>query len=114
GEETAVSPEARKTYGCAGIYNDVHVRQYRRITDFLKRCGAVPAMQLGHAGRKASCRPPWENFAPLTEESARQGEPPWRGFSSSPFPTSEGAPVPKEMGRDDIRRTIEQWREAAF
>src|SRR5690606_28114997 len=74
----------------------------------------VPAMQLGHAGRKASCRPPWENFAPLTEESARQGEPPWRGFSSSPFPTSEGAPVPKEMDRDDIRRTIEQWREAAL
>lgn len=113
GEETAVAPEARKTYGCAGIYTEEHVRQYRRITDYLKSYGAVPAMQLGHAGRKASCRPPWENFAPLTDDDARNGHPPWQGLSSSPIPTSEAALVPKEMDRDDIRRTIGQWRTAA-
>ena len=63
-EETAVEQRARKTYGCAGIYSDRHAPMYRRITDFLRDNGAAPAMQLGHAGRKASCGPPWTQQLP--------------------------------------------------
>ena len=58
-EETAVEERARKTHHCAGIYADRLVPQYRRITDFLREQGAIPAIQLGHGGRRASCGPPW-------------------------------------------------------
>ena len=54
GEETAVEARGRKTHHCAGIYNDSHVSAYRRINDFIKSLGAVPAIQLGHCGRRAS------------------------------------------------------------
>src|SRR3954469_9672572 len=63
-EETSVEARARKTYHCAGIYSDKHVTQYHRITDFLRKNGALPAIQLGHAGRRGSCGAPWQNFAP--------------------------------------------------
>ena len=53
GEETAVEARGRKTYHCAGIWNDHQARAYRRITDFIKEIGAVPAIQLGHSGRNA-------------------------------------------------------------
>src|SRR3954470_14114708 len=58
-EETAVEERARKTYGCAGIYAERFTPMYHRITDFLRNNGALPAIQLGHSGRKASCGPPW-------------------------------------------------------
>lgn len=113
-EETAVEQRARKTYGCAGIYNVRHTPMYRRITDFLREQGALPAMQLGHAGRKASCGPPWTNFKPLTEEDARQGKTPWHGVSASPIPAREGALTPVELTVDEIRRVIAAWREATL
>jgi 2,4-dienoyl-CoA reductase-like NADH-dependent reductase (Old Yellow Enzyme family) len=113
-EETAVEERARKTYGCAGIYDGRHVPMYRRITGFLRDHGALPAMQLGHSGRKASCGPPWTDFRPLTEEDAKEGRAPWRGVSASPVPTRAGAPVPVELDAAAIRRVIAAWREAAL
>ncbi len=75
--------------------------------------GAVPALQLGHAGRKVATKPPWEGFAPLTEEDAKIGKPPYQGLSASPVPTSETAIVPKEMDRSDIAHVIDLHVEAA-
>ena len=57
-EETAVEARGRKSYHCAGIYDEGHVRGYRRINDFIRSQGALPAIQIGHGGRKASGRPP--------------------------------------------------------
>ena len=113
-EETAVEERARKTYGCAGIYADRFTPMYRRITDFLRGQGAIPAIQLGHSGRKASCGPPWTNFAPLTEEDARNGMRPWRGVSPSAMPARAGAPTPLELSASDIRQVLTAWREAAL
>jgi 2,4-dienoyl-CoA reductase-like NADH-dependent reductase (Old Yellow Enzyme family) len=112
-EETAVAREALKTYHCPGIFNDDQVRAWRRITDFIRGQGALSAMQLGHAGRKVASKAPWEGFAPLSEADAAHGEPPWRGYSSSPVAVREGALVPFEMTRDDIKRVIQQHVEAA-
>src|SRR5579863_1628305 len=69
-EETAVEDRGRRTHNCAGIYTDEQVKAWRRINDFIRDFGAVPAIQLGHAGRRASVRSPWEGRAPLTAEDA--------------------------------------------
>ncbi|MBN9890025.1 NADH:flavin oxidoreductase/NADH oxidase [Salipiger abyssi] len=114
GEETSVERRGRKTYGCAGIYEPHHVPAYRRINEFLLSQGALPAIQLGHSGRKASCQPPWTGFRPLNEEDAARGQPGWQGLAPSPIPTSEAAIVPHEMDRDDIQAMLEAWREATL
>jgi 2,4-dienoyl-CoA reductase-like NADH-dependent reductase (Old Yellow Enzyme family) len=106
-EETSIEQAARKTYSCPGIYNDIQVRAWRRITDFLHQQGALAAIQLGHAGRKVSTRAPWEGFAPLTDEDAKLGKPPWRGYAPSPVPVKPGGAVPIEMDPSDIRRVVQ-------
>lgn len=113
-EETAVEQRARKTYGCAGIYSDRHVPMYRRITDFIRGNKSIPAMQIGHSGRKASCGPPWTNFKPLTADDAKAGLTPWQGISASPLPHRDDAQTPHELSVADIRAVIAAWREAAL
>ena len=113
GEETAIEAHGRKTHHCAGIYHDSHVAEYRRITDFIKSLGAVPAIQLGHCGRRASAHGPLKDRAPLTEQDARSGLRPWQGISASALPESPGRPVPRAMDLDDIRMNIAAWRDAA-
>ncbi|OWT80422.1 MULTISPECIES: NADH:flavin oxidoreductase/NADH oxidase [unclassified Achromobacter] len=112
-EETAVEERGRKTYGCAGMYDHRHVTAARRVNDFIHAAGAAAGIQLGHAGRKASCGPPWTNFRPLTEEDAQQGMPPWRGVSSSELPAKPGALVPQALDESQIRAMVQTWRTAA-
>jgi 2,4-dienoyl-CoA reductase-like NADH-dependent reductase (Old Yellow Enzyme family) len=112
GEETAVEPRGRKTYDCAGIWDDKHVPQYRRIADFIRQQGAVPAIQLGHAGRKASCHGATEDWRPLTDDDAKDGLPPWQGLAPSALDQLPRRFTPKAMDRDDIRTVLDAWREA--
>jgi len=113
-EETAVEERARKTYGCAGIYADAHVPQYRRINDFIRSQGAVPAIQLGHSGRKAACNPPWENFRPYDAEDAKKGKTPWAGLAPSAIAGRTGGLEPIALTTDGIREVVAAWREAAL
>jgi 2,4-dienoyl-CoA reductase-like NADH-dependent reductase (Old Yellow Enzyme family) len=112
-EETTVEERGRKTYHCPGMYTDVQAKAWRRITDFLRSQGALSAIQLGHAGRKVATKAPWDGFAPLSENDAEEGEPPWRGIAPSPIPFRPGALVPREMDRDDIRHVIASHAEAS-
>ena len=112
GEETAVEERGRKSYECAGIWADKHVAGYRRITDFLKSLDAVPAIQLGHTGRKASCRGAMENFKPLTDEDAEKGMPPWQGLAPSAVDHVQRRFQPKEMDDGDIAAVKDSFREA--
>lgn len=112
GEETAVEARGRKTHHCAGIYKDSHIADYRRINDFIKSLGSVPAIQLGHCGRKASAHGPLQDRAPLTDEDARKGLQPWQGLAPSALPAIPGGSLPRAMDRDDIRQNIADWREA--
>lgn len=68
-EATAIAPEARISPQDTGIWSDEHVTAWRRITDFVHARGAAAAVQLGHAGRKASTRRPWEGLGsvPMSE-----------------------------------------------
>jgi 2,4-dienoyl-CoA reductase-like NADH-dependent reductase (Old Yellow Enzyme family) len=113
GEETAVEARGRKTYHCAGIYRDGHVADYRRITNFIKSLGSVPAIQLGHCGRRASAHGPLQDRAPLTEQDARNGLRPWQGISASALPASPSGSIPRAMDLDDIRTNLAAWRDAA-
>ena len=112
-EETSVEERGRKSHHCAGIYADRHIEQYRRINDFVRSQGAIPAIQIGHSGRKGSGCQPWTGYRPLNEDDAKHGCPPWPSVSSSPLPASETAPVPHALERDEIREVIVHWREAA-
>ncbi|MCA3343835.1 MAG: NADH:flavin oxidoreductase/NADH oxidase, partial [Roseomonas sp.] len=76
-EATAVAPEGRITHGCCGLWNDAQVEAYRPIVDAIIGFGSVPAIQIAHAGRKASVHPPWKGSAPLCPEDAATGSPPW-------------------------------------
>ena len=113
-EETAVEARGRKSYHCAGIYRDAHVPQYRRINDFIRTHGAIPAIQIGHGGRKGSGCSPWEGYRPLTAEDAKEGHAPWQTVSASALPASEAAPAPHALDLHEIRETIANWREAAL
>jgi len=92
---------------------DAQAKAWQRVTDFLRANGAVPAMQIGHAGRKVATRAPWDGFAPLGPEDAAKGRPPWSGLAPSPIPFQAGALLPKEMDADDIRDVIGLQVEAA-
>lgn len=113
GEETAVERRGRKTHHCAGIYKDSHIPAYRRINEFIQSLGAVPAIQLGHCGRRASEHGPLKDRANLDDDDARMGLKPWQGVAPSPLPAKAGGPVPRELDRADIRHNIAAWREAA-
>ena len=113
GEETAVEAVGRKTYACAGIWDDRHIPLYRRLTDFIREQGAVPAIQLGHSGRQASCHTAVHDWAPLTEADAAAGLAPWQGMAPSAVAGEPRHFPPKAMDRDDIRRVLAAWAEAA-
>jgi 2,4-dienoyl-CoA reductase-like NADH-dependent reductase (Old Yellow Enzyme family) len=112
-EETSVEERGRKSYHCAGIYKDAHIAQYRRINDFIRGQGAVPAIQIGHSGRKGSGCAPWDGYRALNADDAKYGEPPWQTVSASAIAASETAPVPHALDRDEIRALVAHWREAA-
>ena len=112
GEETAVEARGRKTYHCAGIWNAHQVKAFRRVTDFIKEMGAVPAIQLGHCGRNAGSHGAMQEWRALDESDAEQGMPPWRGLAPSPLPARRGFPVPIEMDQGDIRTVLDAFRDA--
>jgi 2,4-dienoyl-CoA reductase-like NADH-dependent reductase (Old Yellow Enzyme family) len=67
-EATAVAPRGRITPGDAGIWGDQHVEPLARINRFMLQYGAVPGLQIAHAGRKASAARPWEGERHLTDD----------------------------------------------
>ncbi|MEC8372684.1 MAG: NADH:flavin oxidoreductase/NADH oxidase [Pseudomonadota bacterium] len=112
GEETGVEARGRKTYKCAGIWDDKHIPMYRKLTDFIKEQDAVPAIQLGHAGRKASCHTATEDWRPLEDKDAADGMPPWQGLAPSALDQLPRRVIPKAMDQNDIRTVLDAWREA--
>ncbi|MEO1059832.1 MAG: NADH:flavin oxidoreductase/NADH oxidase [Actinomycetota bacterium] len=113
-EATAVTPDGRRTPGDLGLWEDAQVAPLARVAEFLERNGAVPGIQLGHAGRKASERRPWHREAPLDDEDVQQrGEHPWEAIAPSSLPYDEGWPVPREMTLDDIESVVAAFGSAA-
>jgi 2,4-dienoyl-CoA reductase-like NADH-dependent reductase (Old Yellow Enzyme family) len=108
-EATAVTPEGRISPGDMGIWSDRHVEPLARIARFVASQGAVPAIQLAHAGRKASCEPPWTGGASL--KSPEQGG--WTVVGPSPIPFQDGDPVPVPLDEAGIEGVIAAFEAAA-
>jgi 2,4-dienoyl-CoA reductase-like NADH-dependent reductase (Old Yellow Enzyme family) len=103
-EATAVSPEGRISPADSGIWSDAHAEAFKRITAFIKSQNAVPAIQLAHAGRKASTDVPWRGGSFL-----RSSEGGWQTLAPSPVPFRESDDAPREMNRDDIESVISEF-----
>lgn len=112
-EATAVEEHGRITHGDLGLWRDDQGAALQRITDFVKLNGSVPAIQLAHAGRKASIRLPWQGNAALDETDAAKGCPPWQSVAPTASPYDPSGSIPRALGADEIPALIESWRNAA-
>jgi len=104
-EMTDVSPEARISPGCAGLYKPEHVDAWKRIVDFIHgESPAKVAMQLGHAGRKGATKNLWEGDS----EPLREGG--WELLSASPLPYfPDRSQTPREMTRADMDEVLRDY-----
>jgi anthraniloyl-CoA monooxygenase len=107
GEMTCVSPDARITPGCLGLWNDEQAVAWRRIVDFIHTTPARAGLQLGHAGRKGSTRVAWEGI----DEPLAGGS--WPLISPSETAYLPHGAVPRAMTRDDMDRVADDFVAAA-
>jgi 2,4-dienoyl-CoA reductase-like NADH-dependent reductase (Old Yellow Enzyme family) len=107
-EATAVAPEGRISPGDMGLWGEQHVAPLARIVRFALEQGCVPAIQLAHAGRKASVALGWQPQRTLDESEGG-----WAIMAPSELPFGEGYAVPHEMDEAAIRQVIALFAEGA-
>jgi 2,4-dienoyl-CoA reductase-like NADH-dependent reductase (Old Yellow Enzyme family) len=112
-EATAVQAEGRITHGDLGLWHDGQTEPLARIARFLKAHGATPAIQIAHAGRKASMQRPWQGNGPMDASDTERGEQPWPVIAPTAMAVEPGWLMPKEMGLDDIAQLKRDFRAAA-
>jgi anthraniloyl-CoA monooxygenase len=105
-EMTAVSETGRITLGCAGIYTQEQLIDWKKITDFIHQNTQTKiGIQLGHSGRKGATKKPWEG----TNEPI---ELPWDLISASPVAFNDKLPIPKEMNSEEMDIVVSQFVQA--
>jgi 2,4-dienoyl-CoA reductase-like NADH-dependent reductase (Old Yellow Enzyme family) len=110
-EATAVSPEGRITPGCTGLWNDAQAEAFRPIVAAIESAGAVPGIQIAHAGRKASANLPWEGDDHIADADPRG----WETIAPSAIAFGGGLPkVPRAMTKADILRVRQDFVAAAI
>jgi 2,4-dienoyl-CoA reductase-like NADH-dependent reductase (Old Yellow Enzyme family) len=115
-EATHVSAIGRITPGCLGAYNDEHRKLLTRIASIITKCGSVPAIQIAHAGRKASCQRPWEGGKPIAPQDGG-----WVPVAPSAIPMVAGSVDPHPLSANEVADISAQFaatarmaREAGF
>jgi 2,4-dienoyl-CoA reductase-like NADH-dependent reductase (Old Yellow Enzyme family) len=106
-EATAVTAAGRISPWDAGIWTDAQAADYRRITEFVRSQGAVPGIQLAHAGRKGSSGRPWEGRGIVPPADGG-----WVPVGPTPEPYP-GLATPDELTTDQVRKLVADWRAAA-
>jgi 2,4-dienoyl-CoA reductase-like NADH-dependent reductase (Old Yellow Enzyme family) len=106
-EATAVSPEGRISPDDLGVWSDEHILPLKRITSFIKAQGAVPGIQLAHAGRNASTYAQWNGGKPV-----EKGSKAWQPIAPSPIPFADSYQTPLEMTQDKIDEVVSQFSTA--
>jgi 2,4-dienoyl-CoA reductase-like NADH-dependent reductase (Old Yellow Enzyme family) len=115
-EATHVSAIGRITPGCLGAYNDEHRKLLTRLAAIIVKCGAVPAIQIAHAGRKASCDVPWNGGKPIMPQDGG-----WVPVAPSAIPMTAGSVDPHALSANEVAEISNQFaastrmaREAGF
>jgi 2,4-dienoyl-CoA reductase-like NADH-dependent reductase (Old Yellow Enzyme family) len=113
-EATAVTPEGRISHGDLGLWDDRHTGPLARIASFLKENGAVPAIQLAHAGRKGSTRRPWRGEGTVTAADLEDlGDEPSITVAPSALPHASHYAHPAALDQSGIERVQEAFAQAA-
>ena len=112
-EATAVQENGRITPYCCGLWNDEQAEEFKKIAKFIKDMGSIPALQLAHAGRKASAKQPWKGGTPLDLNTKESEEKPWKPIAPSAIALSDGWQTPKAMSTDDINNLIKSYEKSA-
>jgi 2,4-dienoyl-CoA reductase-like NADH-dependent reductase (Old Yellow Enzyme family) len=108
-EMTDVESIGRITPGCSGLYSDANEAALQRVVGFCRAHGqARLAIQIAHAGRKASTAPPWENRKPLRPEEGG-----WQPVAPSAIAMDEDAPVPRALTREEIKTLVAKFADSA-
>ncbi|GAC1555574.1 MAG: NADH:flavin oxidoreductase/NADH oxidase [Beijerinckiaceae bacterium] len=113
-EATAVTRQGRITHGDMGLWSDAHIPPLARIANFLRAQGTVPAIQLAHAGRKASMQRPWFGNGPLDANDRARGDLAWDIVAPSALPLDEGWLMPAALSADDLAGLRDAWRAATL
>ena len=106
-EASGITPEGRITPWDAGIWSEAHANAWRPIAQFIRAYGSVPAIQIAHAGRKASCDKPWNGGKPIAPADGG-----WTTLGPSAVAFGH-YPTPREMTVAEIRATVDDFRRAA-
>jgi 2,4-dienoyl-CoA reductase-like NADH-dependent reductase (Old Yellow Enzyme family) len=112
-ESTKVDPAGCSTPRDTGLWKDEFVEPLKRVTALIKRNGAVPAIQLGHSGRKARRSVPWEGRVPMTDCPGVDHGEKWELIGPSAIAHDPKYAVPREMTREDVRGIAQAWGQAA-
>ena len=112
-EATAVQKRGRITHGCPSLWADSQISGHARVADFALRHGALPAIQLAHAGRKGGMQRPWFGNGPLNDADTARGDMGWTPYGPSALPVADGWPVPHAMTEGDIVELIADFVAAA-
>lgn len=107
-EASAVSAEGRISPGDTGIWNDAQTQAWAPIARFIVDHGAVPGIQLAHAGRKASTAPPWQGGKPVPVEAGG-----WTPVAPSALAFDEGHAAPGVLDEAGIAKVAADFRAAA-
>jgi 2,4-dienoyl-CoA reductase-like NADH-dependent reductase (Old Yellow Enzyme family) len=106
-EATSVNPEGRISPWCPGIWSDEQIPGWKKVTDFIRSAGSVSALQLAHAGRKASTYRSWSGTG--TVPVADGG---WQSYSATDV-AFEGYSAPRMLETAEVSALVEDFRSAA-
>ena len=105
-EATAVEADGRISPGDSGLWSSEQARAWERVARFIKSQGATPAIQLAHAGRKASTSAPWDGGGPLKAGA-------WTTVAPSPLPFDAGYPAPRALTIPEIGALAQKFARSA-
>ena len=111
-EATAVTQDGRITNGDMGLWSNEHIAPLKRTADVIRQCGAVPAIQLAHAGRKGSMQRPWHGNGPLTPQDIARGDKQWQPVAPTAEPIDNTWPAPRALSIADLGELKQHWAEA--
>jgi 2,4-dienoyl-CoA reductase-like NADH-dependent reductase (Old Yellow Enzyme family) len=109
-EATAVNPEGRISPGDLGLWSDAHTNALAPVIKAIRKYAPIKiAVQLAHAGRKASCAVPWDGGANIA-----LGDGGWQTVAPSPLPYAPTDTVPKELDAAALKQIIDDFVAAAL